>query len=109
MKSITILTITPLLAILSLASCILLPPPQHPIVGSWHYKHNGQQFTRKFTPDGKCILFKQGKRAWTHDYQIVDDTHISVTKLDRKQYQHAIMRDGRLNIEDRFIATRSSD
>ena len=103
------------------------PPPgvRHRVVGVWEYEEKGEVYRVEFTQDGKCIMYrgrpardeKTNKRIFypdngeayrVCDYQIVTPRKVMVFLVDRqvKQVPYEVLNDGRLNVENRSIATR---
>ncbi len=77
---------------------------RHAIVGTWHYRHAGRDYSREFTEDGQCILREGRKVGWTKRFSVVDER----TVLVEGQYRHALTGADTLNIENVFVGKRSS-
>ena len=106
MKRLMMSHLLPLLVILGF--CCPAFAGQHPIVGKWSYTHQGKQYQREFTPDGKCRLTRaDGAVVWTYPYRIVDFRTVNVrSSKTGKLLRHVIQRNGELNIENSYTARR---
>lgn len=84
------------------------PPPKvvpiddHPLLGVWHYTHNGVPHTREFLRDGTCILRARDEMQWRKPFSAVDER----TLLVEGRYMHVLRDDGTLRIEGRYTAER---
>ena len=84
------------------------PPPKvvpiddHPLLGVWHYTHNGVPHTREFLRDGTCVLRARDEIQWRKPFSAVDERTLVV----EGRYMHVLGDDGTLRIEGRYTAER---
>ena len=79
-----------------------VPIGEHPLLGVWHYSHNGVPHTREFLKTGICILRERDEIQWKKPFTAVDEKTLVVDR----QYSHILMDDGTLKIEGRYTARR---
>jgi hypothetical protein len=75
-----------------------IPLKGHAILGVWQYGEH----TREFKEDGKCTLKSNGVVQWTKDFVATSATHVVI----ENRYHHNIRKDGSLDIEGRYKATK---
>jgi hypothetical protein len=75
------------------------PPADHPILGTWSYRHNGTTYTRTFGKDGICHLKQDDALIWSRPFQVRDAT----TAVVEGNLVHTLGADGRLSIEGRYM------
>ena len=63
----------------------------HSIVGRWKFKDkDGSELVREFTPEGKCIQYRGGRKEWTLDYTVVNRRDVDVLFLGALKFRHTV-------------------
>ncbi|GAA4462580.1 hypothetical protein [Novipirellula rosea] len=75
-----------------------IPIADHAILGIWKYGPH----TREFKADGTCTLRSSGVEQWTKNFVANSPTQVTIEGT----YGHKIQKDGSLNIEGRYTATK---
>ena len=70
----------------------------HAILGVWKYENH----TREFKEDGTCTLTSSKKEQWTKSFKVTSPKEVIVGG----RYTHRINKDGTLNIEGKYTATK---
>ena len=76
----------------------LIPVKDHLILGVWQYGDH----TREFKEDGTCVLSGSEGVVWTKPFIVVSSEEVTVDGL----FKHVIQKDGSLNIEGKYRATK---
>jgi hypothetical protein len=79
-----------------------LPPKDHPILGTWEYRHGSSIYTRTFSANGVCTLCQGSHVEWEKPFQVDGPDQVTVDG----RYKHQLKPDGTLHIEDRYIAKK---
>ncbi len=97
---------------------------RHGILGIWEYQSDGKVYRREFTRDMKCISYcgrpafdndknpinytDNGEAYWIREYVIVDEAKVIVPRTGKQGQDslNELLLDGRLNIENRYVAKR---
>ncbi|MCP5536884.1 MAG: hypothetical protein H7A51_11720 [Akkermansiaceae bacterium] len=75
-----------------------VPVKGHAILGIWKYGPH----TREFKENGTCTLTSGGNRQWTKPFKVISPREVVVGGI----YSHRINKDGSLDIEGKYTATK---
>lgn len=79
-----------------------VPVKDHPILGTWEYRHGGSIYTRTFAATGVCTLRQGTHIQWEKPFQVDSANEVTVDG----SLGHRLKPDGTLNIEGRYTARK---
>jgi len=79
-----------------------VPLEKHAVLGTWHYVHAGNPYSREFTKEGFCILREREKVVWKYFFKVQSPTKVIVNGL----YPHVLREDGTMTIENRYYGIK---
>lgn len=81
----------------------------HPIVGTWEYDSRGRLCTREFAPNGVVTLMIDGAVQWSGAWHARNATDVVVVLKNGMELEHQLLKNGKLNVENKFVAARRFD